>query len=189
MKLTRINYLLIACFLILAGACTDINETRQMDQIASMNKTIDSIQVAMQANQLDSGVQYAAMAEEVEYRIRNNYFSDTINVELGRKMDKYKVMRRKFKPLRFSYKNVLKGCDEVRESLRQLKHDIENGDGERQKYDEFLGFEQEKVNQMLALSAEYASLKIETLKTFEELHEELKAFSFQLEKKARTGKK
>lgn len=189
MKFTRINYLFIAAFLLLTAACTDMNETRQLDQIQAMNTSLDSIETAMKANQLDSGVQYAAMAEEVEYRIRNNYFSDTINVALGRKMDAYKVMRRKFKPLRFSYKNILKGCEEVHESLRQLKHDIQNGDGERQKYDEFLGFEQDKVNQLLGLSSEYADLKAKTLQTYDELHEELKAFSFELEKKALAGKK
>lgn len=189
MKLTRINYLIIAFFLAITASCTDINESRQLEQIEAMNKSIDSIQEAMKNNPLDSGVHYATMAEEVEYRIRNNYFSDTINMELGRKMDKYKVMRRKFKPLRFSYKNVLKGCDEIKESLRQLKHDIENGDGERQKYDEFLNFEQEKVEQMKALSYEYAELKKTTLETYFELHDELKAFSFELEKKALAGKK
>jgi len=175
--------------LLVLSACTDVQKPRQLATIEALNHSLDSIKTVITENRLDSALQYSQMAQGVELRIKNHYFADTIDLELGKKMDAYKVMRRKFQPLGMDYTNILKGTEEIKESLRELKHDIENGDGNRDKYDEYILFEKAKFDQINALCSDYVNTRNETMATFNQLHRELNAFSFELVKKAEAKKK
>ncbi|MBU2020336.1 MAG: hypothetical protein KJ941_11880 [Bacteroidetes bacterium] len=175
--------------IIVFTACTDLQKPKQLQAIQSMNKTLDSIQKVVTSNPLDSANEYSILSQGVELRIKNNYFADTINMELGKKMDAYKVMRRKWAPLGYDYRNLLAGVTETKESLRQLKHDIDNGDGDRGKYNGFISFEKSKVDQLNELSKQYIDSRAETFKTFNELHQELDAFSQELVKRAEAKRK
>jgi septation ring formation regulator EzrA len=175
--------------LLVISACTDVQKPRQLKTIKALNHSLDSIKTVITANRLDSAHHYSQISQGVELRIKNHYFADTINLALGQKMDAYKVMRRKFNPLGMDYTNILKGAEEIKESLRELKHDIENGDGNRDKYDEYILFEKGKFEQINALCKDYVSTRNETMATFNQLHNELNAFSFELVKKAEAKKK
>lgn len=182
-------FLILTLGLLGFSACSDVKRGEQLAKINQLNASLDSIKLLVESNPLDSANLYAQISHDVELRIKNNYFADTINMVLGKKMDAYKVMRRKWAPLGYDYRNLLQGVKETKESLRQLKHDIENGDGDRSKYDEFLSFETEKVNQLKALAEQYIDTRRETYDTFHTLHEELNQFSIELLKKAEASKK
>jgi hypothetical protein len=98
---------------------------------------------------------------------------------LGKKMDAYKVMRRSLGPLGRSFVTIKNGVNAERTALANLKKDIENGDGDRQKYSEYVDFEQGKVYQLRKLLTEYVKEKDKTMKTFNELHQELYDFSME----------
>ena len=170
-------------------SCSDIHKPAQLEKISTLNATLDSLHKVVLVNQLDSANSYSLLSHDVELRIKNNYFADTIDMELGKKMDAYKVMRRKWSPLGYEYRNLLKGIAETKESLRQLKHDIDNGDGSREKYDQYLAFESSKVEQLNLLSDQYVTTRAQTFKTFHDLHEELDAFSRELVRKAENKRK
>jgi hypothetical protein len=72
------------------------------------------------------------------------------------------------------------GSDELIESLRQLRHDIENGDGDRAKYQEFLDYEKSKFEQLEVLSKEYLETKEFGVSAYKELHKEIEDFSWKL---------
>lgn len=161
----------------------DLKTSQQLETIEAMNQTIDSLETVFNENKLDSVAKISLNAYGVENRIKKNYVSDTINLELGRKMDAFKVMRRNLKPLGKSLTIVPTSIEEERQKLKELKTDIENGDGKREKYAEYISFEQDKVNQLKTLVTEYIEIKNSSLTTYNELYKELNDFSMSLLKK------
>lgn len=189
-KSTTMKYLfLLTLATLFLTACSDAVKPRQLSSIDELTQKLDSLSTLIEANKLDSAEHYAQMAQGVELRIKNNYFSDTVDLALGKKMDAYKIMRRKFGPLAADYLNILNGSKEINESLRQLRHDIDNGDGERDKYDEYIVFEKSKVEQIEAMAKDYMDTREATMSTFTALHNEMDAFSRDLVKKAEAKKK
>ncbi len=164
-------------------SCMDIETSKQLDRISEMNTTIDSIEVVFKEHRLDTLAKLSLSAYSVENRIKNNYYSDTISIEFSRKMDAFKVMRRNFAPLGKSMGIIPKSIEEARSKLKELQADIENGNGKREKYEEFVAFEDAKVGQLRTLLKEYVDTKNASVKTYEELYNELNDFSMSLLKK------
>ena len=170
------------CALFLSS-CMDLKTSKQLEAIESMNQTIDSLETVFNDNKLDSVAKISLNAYGVENRIKNNYNSDTINMELGRKMDAFKVMRRNLKPLGKALTIIPTSIAEERVKLKELQADIENGNNKREKYDEYVSFEKAKVDQLKTLVSEYVQIKESSLKTYNELYEELNDFSMSLLKR------
>ena len=158
-------------------SCMDLETSTRLERISAMERTIDSVEVVFMEHKLDSMSVLSIRAYDVENRIKKNYNSDTIDMELGRKMDAFKVMRRSFNPMGKAMSSIPVSIKEERETLSQLRKDIENGDGKREKYDDYLGFEETKVAQIRTVLKEYVETKITALKTYDELYIELNAFS------------
>ena len=98
-------------------------------------------------------------------------------------MDAYKIMRRNLKPLGKQNSQLKNALKEEAQVLKSLKLDINNGSGSREKYESYILFEKNKINQIQVLLDEYLKLKRETLKTYHELHPELNQFSIELIRK------
>lgn len=161
-------------------ACSSSNNEKHLEQIAKMNTSLDSLEKVMLTNEIDTIAALRIATNGVELRIKNNYYSDTIDMELGKKMDAYKVMRRDLGPLSRSYTTVQTGITEERLSLKNLKTDIQNGNGDQSKYQEYVDFENGKVNQLSKILAEYVKEKNKTMETFHKLHKELYDFSIEV---------
>lgn len=161
-------------------SCSDLQKSDQLASISDLNNQLDSIEQVWEEHKIDSLPQWELSVYDIENRIKKNYVSDTIDMELGRKMDAFKVLRRQFKPLGKAMNALKTGISEERESLEKLRSDIEEGNGERGKYDEFIAFEKEKVNQLVTLSTDFVDTKQQCLDTYEELYPELNAFSWSL---------
>lgn len=171
--------IILLSFLVLTS-CSDVKKSGQLASIDEMSKKLESIKAEIEANKVDSASHISVEARETELRIKNNYFKDTVDLEFGVKMDRHKNMRRAMGKMDQKYQNVITGCNEVIESLRQLKHDIENGDGDRGKYDEYLNFEKSKFEQVEVLSKEYMESKQLAVDTYNELFKEIEEFSYRL---------
>ena len=92
-------------------------------------------------------------------------------------MDDYKLMRKSFDPLGRSYGNLIIGIGEERMTLNNLAADIQNGEGERNKYDTYIVYENNKIKQLKILLNSYISFKNKTMETFFRLHNELDSIS------------
>ena len=169
-----------------------------------MDKSLDSMYIVLKENRLDTlaGIQIAANA--LLTRIKTYYVTDTIDMELGKKMNQFKrVMKSiKAKKGRGANKNtesneiiitdrsigngfavVHSGLKAEEKTLIDLKKDIENGNGRRDKYAEYIKFEQQKVYQLQQLLKAYVDHKNKTIKDFNEIYAELNAFSLKLMEK------
>jgi chromosome segregation ATPase len=92
-------------------------------------------------------------------------------------------MRRNLKPLGKQNSQLKQAIREEQKTLKALKSDIENGSGSRDKYESYILFEKNKINQLQTLLDEYLRLKQETLTTYRELHPELYLLSLDLIRK------
>lgn len=182
------KHLLIVLSAFALYSCADLEKGKQFESIDKMNTTLDSIQTVLFENEIDTIAALGIAANSVELRIKNNYYADTIDMALGKKMDAYKVMRRSLGPLGRSFSVIKNGVTTEKDVLKNLKSDIENGYGERKKYNEYLQFEEGKVDQLRTLLKDYVSQKDKTMKTFLELHDELNTFSLELLKKKQQTK-
>ncbi|MFT7344554.1 MAG: hypothetical protein ACI9XP_001139 [Lentimonas sp.] len=172
---------------LLAFSCTDLKKGSQLDAINVLSVQLDSLDGELASHKMDSGFYFAQLASAVELRIKTFYFADTIDMKLGMKMDAYKLMRKKLEPLAGDYNNLKLGVLETKSSVANLKDDIENGNGKREKYDEFVVFEANKVEQLNVLYKDYFMSRDKTLATYNELHSELDAFSMELQEKAKNN--
>lgn len=179
-------------------SCTDFDRKEQLKQIANMKQTVDSLQKNLEINRIDTlaGLRTAVM--NLELRIRNNYTADTIDIELSKKMAQYQTVKKFFvaekeeggeneglnsQTLGAAYLVVKNGLLQEQKTLDLLKSDIENGNGERNKYNEYLQFEQNKVKQLTILLDDYKKHKDKVLKMFFDVYNELDPFVKSLEKK------
>jgi hypothetical protein len=179
-------------------SCTDFDRKEQLKQIANMKQTVDSLQKNLEINRIDTlaGLRTAVM--NLELRIRNNYTADTIDLELSKKMAQYQTVKKFFvaekeeggeneslnsQTLGAAYLVVKNGLLQEQKTLDLLKSDIENGNGERNKYNEYLQFEQNKVKQLTILLDDYKKHKDKVLKMFFDVYNELDPFVKSLEKK------
>jgi hypothetical protein len=161
-------------------SCSDLKKNDQLQVITSMEHSLDSISTVLEANEIDTIAGLSMSAEMVERRIKNHYNTDTVDMEMGNKMDAYKTARKSFSPLGSAYYKIQNGLNEEKETLKKLKSDIENGDGDRKKYEEYIIFEQAKVTQLEVLLNDYVEQKTKMMNLFHSLHPELEAFSFEL---------
>jgi len=195
--LNKAPILLGILFLTLVS-CTDFDRKEQLKQIANMKQTVDSLQKNLEINRIDTlaGLRTAVM--NLELRIRNNYTADTIDIELSKKMAQYQTVKKFFvaekeeggeneglnsQTLGAAYLVVKNGLLQEQKTLDLLKSDIENGNGERNKYNEYLQFEQNKVKQLTILLDDYKKHKDKVLKMFFDVYNELDPFVKSLEKK------
>jgi hypothetical protein len=180
------NYFLILFSSILVFAsCSDLKKQDQLKTIDQLSKTVDSIQKIVLKNEIDSINKLKTVTQDVELRIKQNFYSDTVNLVLGKKMDAYKVMRRKFGPLSRTYHTLKTGSLEELKTLSLLKNDIDSDSGERNKYNQFILFEKNKVEQLSIILTDYLKEKENTLALYKQLHPELLAFSLALIKDKR----
>jgi hypothetical protein len=148
-----------------------------------LEKRILLIENERTVNEIDTLTALKITTNAVEIRIKNYLVLDTINLVLGKKMDAYKIMRRSLKPLGKQNSQLKQAIREEQKTLKALKSDIENGSGSRDKYESYILFEKNKLNQLQILLDEYLRLKKETMATYRELHPELNQLSLDLVRK------
>ncbi|MEN9400334.1 MAG: hypothetical protein RL632_1437 [Bacteroidota bacterium] len=175
-----------------------------------MEKSLDSMHAVLKENRLDTlaGIRIAANA--ILTRLKTYYDVDTLDMNLGMKMSKFRAIRKAIDPeedeegeeggereeehehenegiahrtIGSGFSIVRRGLDAESLALSTLRKDIENGNGRRDKYAEYIKFEQQKVYQLQQLLKAYVDHKNKTIKDFNEIYAELNAFSLKLMEK------
>ena len=164
----------------LITSCADINKSKQLAGIDQITQSTDSLTSLMEANRSDSSQIWADNAQGIELRFKQYYFADSIDKVLANKVNDLKQTRKKMGHLSGDHLNILQGCKELKESLRLLRHDIENADGDRKKYTEYISHERSKLNTLSIMGTDYLAARTQSFETYERLYPELFAFSMEL---------
>lgn len=177
---------LVVLFLVFVSltACSDLKKQAHLERIDELTNSVDSIQVVLMSNQIDSLQQMQELADSVILRISNNYQSDTVSLEFGKKMDAYKQMVLSLPLVIDDQSSLNANIENIRSSLINLKEDITNANGKRDKYPEYISFEAKKVDSIRVKAKEYMKMRDQLIAHFKEIHVELYDYSiFLVEKK------
>jgi hypothetical protein len=180
MKRTITFLLSLSMFIV---SCSDLKKDEQLKRISKLENGLALIEKDRLNNEIDTLTALKIATNAVEIRIKNYLVLDTIDLVLGKKMDAYKIMRRSLKPLGKQNIQLKQAIREEQKSLKDLKTDIENGSGSRDKYESYILFEKNKINQLQTLLDEYLIKKQEMLETYRKLHPELNQLSLDLVRK------
>jgi len=189
--------------LVILTACADLDREEQLKKVDHLHKQIDSLEVALQEHRIDTLANIQNTLISLENRIRNNYTADTIDVSLVQKMQKFRKLKQFFMPnneeeeereteglnhqtLESAYLIVKRGIISEKSMLQKLKSDISNGFGKRDKYNEYIAFESEKVKQLRALLEDYKLHKDKILADFKVVQTDLNSYATTLEKENKT---
>ncbi len=177
------TFILILTAGLLFFSCSDLNRTKQLASIDKMVKSIDSLSSVLKENQNDSTHQMSSAISAVELRFKTYFVPDTIDPVFANEINDLKQARKALGHFHGDHMDLIKGCDEMKESLRLLRYDIENGDGDRKKYSEYILHEKSKLNTMLTLSKDLVKEQKRCLEVYYRLFEKMDAFSNEQMKK------
>jgi hypothetical protein len=204
------SVLILFTSILVLASCGDLDKPKHLKAIANMEKSLDSMHAVLKENRLDTlaGIRIAANA--ILTRLKTYYDVDTLDMNLGMKMSKFRAIRKAIDPeedeegeeggereeehehenegiahrtIGSGFSIVRRGLDAESLALSALRKDIENGNGRRDKYAEYIKFEQQKVYQLQQLLKAYVDHKNKTIKDFNEIYAELNAFSLKLMEK------
>jgi hypothetical protein len=174
------KFLVFIFSLLLIFSCSDLSRGTQLKTVVSLRQTVDSVETVLIENTLEEVDRYFKDAKIVESRIKENYNSDTISLELATKIDRYKEMIKNTLLLKRNYGNIISDVEKLQLNLEHLQEDIDLGNGDRSKYDEYLVKEQKNVQLVRGLLIEYVSTRKEIIDNYKNLHDDVYNFSFDL---------
>lgn len=171
----RSYIILLSCLLF--ASCHDVKKQQQLDELNRLLATADSIGKVWEVERTDPVQDILPDVQEVERNIRKNYNSDTISVEFSQKLEDYKMISKGLEYYLANDAALNFGTKQVKLTLNQLKHDIEEAAGDRARYDEYIAFEKNKVSRLNVLLKNSVETKSKCVNSYQRLHAEIKAFS------------
>lgn len=159
-------------------SCSDFGKTEQLNSIDKMSKTIDSLSIVLSEHPIDKIIEIKNSFLDIEKTIRMNLkVSDTINLELGKKLDALKKIRNSFEPLEKTSMSLKNDFPKEIKILNNLKEDISNSNGERVNYSKNVTFETKKVNDLKNLLLTYTKEREEAIKIFYQYKGDMENFA------------
>ncbi len=172
---TKSYVIFLACLLL--ASCHDVKKQQQLDRVNALLATADSIGNVWEIERTDPVQEILSDVYEVQQNIRENYNSDTISVEFSQKLEDYKMISKGLEFYLANEEALNFGPKQVKLTLNELKHDIEEASGDRSKYGEYIAFEENKVDQLNVLLKKSVETKSKCVNSYQRLHAEIKEFS------------
>lgn len=163
--------------MLMLWSCADLQREQHLEKIAQLQKKLRALENTLPDQRLNDISTIKVNTMQTELRIKQNLHLDTIDVELAKKLDAYKLMRKSIKPMMQQLMKVRDGIKEEKEVLKHLKQDIQDGRGARQRYAEYIRFERQKVQQLSQLNADCLRAKEKFFSEYQRLYPSVEAFS------------
>lgn len=170
------RFLLFLSISVVLWSCKDSARDEYLLEISQMEQELDSMLVIAEANRIDT---LSKLIDHIKNRtldVSKHYVPDTIDLEIAKMMNLYKDVRKAMSSNSGNLAKVKNSIPEVQQKLADLRYDIENGLGDREKYGEFVAFERAKVNQIEEILAYYLDVKQEFTDVFRETDPQVQAF-------------
>lgn len=161
-------------------SCHDVKKQKQLQQINDMIQTVDSIAQTRNTIHADSVSLMLSEIAVVRQSIQDNYDSDTITMEFAQELEDYKLAWHALKKVQQNNLLLETGIREEQKALAELQKDIQSGNGNRAKYDNYIRFEKNKVAQIRVLLSGTIQNKNTGTTIYHQLHDDMKAYNEQL---------
>ncbi len=157
-------------------SCSDLKKGDQLSEIQALQRSIDSIEVVLIENHIDTLDDLSMTMRILNIDLARLKSSDTVPLELAYKMDEYKWMRKSVPIIATNQVALKEGVVEVRQSLKKLEVDVSNASGRKDKYDDYIAFEQKKVKELTSTLSETMNLRDKLVNDFATIHGEINRF-------------
>lgn len=168
---------LIFIFPLIIWGCKDQEKSSYLEEIEVMYTKIDSLEKVSKAQNTDSIPSIVNTIEKTIDKVKKNYVADTIDLELAGLMNKYKDSKKSLSSNTGNLSKARAAIPEAKEKIEHLKHDIENGVGDRDKYDEYIKFEKNKIQEIESILDYYIKTNKKYLEQFKNTHPKVKNFA------------
>lgn len=171
-------------------ACISPERQKKITRLTEMIEKADSLKRELIQNKIDSVVTYQSAANSFMIRLKNNYRPRKVDMVFGRKIDEFKELQMLFlreaeenkRTLSGEYSFIMRSIEEVKTAMNFLKTDIEDGKGEKERYNEFIKNEQDKLNTIQEFLQHFIMRKKKYLPRFRSTLKELNDFMDKWEK-------
>ncbi|MCC5924487.1 MAG: hypothetical protein JJT77_11940 [Crocinitomicaceae bacterium] len=157
-------------------SCKDSVREEYLTAIATMEQELDSMLLIAEANRIDTLPKLIDHIKNRTLEVSKYYVPDTIDLEIAKMMNLYRDVRKAMSSNSGNLAKVKNSIPEVKQKLADLRYDIENGLGDREKYSEFVNFERSKVNQIKEILNYYLDVKQEFTDVFRETDPQVQSF-------------
>lgn len=155
---------------LLLCSCSDIEKEAQLSKIKTLQTNLSKHKQSFEVMKIDTLFVMKQRSSDLERKLKQNYKSDSVDINLGRRIDAYKRMRRMFGPLGTLATKLNNAFNEETLHLQHLYHDVDNGFGSRDKYDEYIRLETKKCRQITILIEDYLRIKTEAFEIYAKEH-------------------
>jgi hypothetical protein len=145
----------ICCFLFVAfffSFCSDLNQTKQLDQLKQLNASLDSIKFALKKSEkptiLEASKEGKKLLDDLALLIKE----DTITEKEALTISAFSQNLEESSSLLKDYEKLVAQLQSEKLILNNLQKDISEGYGQRHKYNGYIAFEKIKIKKLTELS-------------------------------------
>ena len=179
----KLYFLFSALFLFLS--CTDLKKPKQLDRVEALNTKFSELEQLYSNFAEFSDIQLEV--SEVESRLIEYSTGDTLTFEFAQKIDRYSSISSDLEWIETQIPHI-DSLFEIRgNGILTLSHDIENGVGDRSKYDDNIEFENTSMTELSGCIEYCDSMLKNAILNFKELNHQVEEYSLDLEKKTRNN--
>lgn len=179
----KLIFLFSALFLF--QSCTDWKKPKQLDSVEVLSEKLAELEQSYSNFGEFSSV--LSMVTEVESRLVHHSNGDTLTLEFAKVLDRYSSIS----PSLLLIEKQIPYIDSIfkirNNGILSLGQDIENGVGDRSKYDQNIQFEEVSLSELSKLVERCDSILNNARGNFKELNEQVEKYSVELENKTRNN--
>lgn len=151
-------------------SCKNDNKKELLSEIDQMEHKLDSLSMIANDTTRYRFEDIVVSVRATILRVQQNYNADTIDYVLADQMNSYKEIRKAISKNSGNLAKAKQTIPEVQEKLVHLKHDIENGVNDRDKYQEFINYEKTKINEIEHVLGYYIETTDKYYNRYDSLH-------------------
>lgn len=174
----KLAFFILGLFVMVS--CLDMSKQKHLDQLTLLDKRIDSIQVEFEQLKRDTIEEVIYVMKETNLKIKDKIGDDTIDLEIAKALEEYGKIFRQLAAIEGYNNKILFGSQEVKNSVTNLKNDIQSGNGERVNYEKFVKFETKKVKDLHVLLVDLERVQRENIQAFKQVQPEIEKFASSL---------
>lgn len=176
MKINMFFFLLVGVLLFLSS-CKDQVKSHFITEVEQLEITLDSLEtIAFDSKTRQDGGIILSVQETIAL-IKENYELDTLSMEGVEKIDGYQEIEYAMTVNSGNLAKAKQAIPEVKIKLKELKHDIKHGVNSREKYQDFINFEKEKIEDIGEILAYYMKNKKKYENRYDSLYPFIRNFS------------
>jgi hypothetical protein len=160
------KFIVLSILPFLYVSCSDMKKVEQLEQIEMLQSSLDSLETQWNTNEATQIDSLENLSFSKIDSIGNLYNGQEIELVVASKIDLFKQSNHDFKELKKIHEFYPVVLKEKQKSLKLLKKDIEKGSGRREKYDEYIDFEQKELSTICKQYDDYQRTKKRCFKNY-----------------------